>query len=78
MAIEEDGMLAYDIYLRLSFARSELEDIMEKHGDALGLSEQGKDLYYWIEDIRYRIIDTEREVTILNPAIREYVDEDIR
>ena len=78
VGIEEDKMLAYDIYLRLSLARLDLDLILEKHGDELGLSQEGQDIYYWIDDIRHRSIDAEREVAIANPYIVDYVDEDIK
>ena len=78
MGIEDNGITAYEIYLRLSFARCDLFKIMDKFGDILGQSEEGKDLYYWIKDTDDRLLDIQREVVLMNQNIREYVDEDAR
>lgn len=73
-----DEMEAYDIYLRLEFARSDLEDILEKYKEEFSLDETGIDLQMWIQDTSERILEIEREVVVEYPSIREYVDEDVR
>ena len=74
MGIEDNEITAYEIYLRLSFARCDLFKIMDKFGDMLGQSEEGKDLYYWIKDTDDRLLDIQREVVLMSQNIREYVD----
>ena len=78
MPISEDNLGAFELLTRLGFVRDDLTGIDEKFGEQLLKDESGTDLKLMIEDVMERVLEIQRELVIVNPNIREYVDEKLR
>ena len=78
MPISEDNLGAFELLTRLGFVRDDLTGIDEKFGEQLLKDESGTDLKLMIEDVMERVLEIQRELVIVNPNIREYVDDKLR